>query len=116
MAQEQYLEVFRGENRTLSLAARDSSNNPKDLTGLTVTWAISFPPYMPEWNDALVTKTGTVTDATNGLYTVAITPTDTRNLEEGNYTHQAFTTDNSGSISIVTDGTFRLRSSIKPLT
>jgi hypothetical protein len=114
--QEQLLECFAGENRTLSLAARDNSNNPSNLTSKTVTWGVSFPPYAPDWRDAIITKTGTVTDAANGLYTVALTPSDTQCLMEGNYTHQAYTTDGTGSVSIVTEGTFRLRRTIGPVT
>ncbi len=116
MSQQQYLDLYKGENRTFNLAARDNANNPSDLTGKTVTWAIAFPPYCPEWTDALVTKTGTVTDAAGGLYTVAITPSDTKCLSDGTYTHQAYTTDNSGSVSVVTEGTFRLRATVRPLT
>ena len=112
MASEQPLAVFAGENRTLSLQARDSSNNPSNLTGKTITWNVSFPPYSPDWRDAVITKTGTVTSASGGLYTVAILPTDTQCLMEGNYLHQAFTTDSGGSISVVTEGVFRIQRSI----
>ncbi len=109
MAQEQSIDIWMGENRTLSLAARDNANNPSDLTGKTVTWKVAFPPYEPDWPEPIITKTGTVTDATGGLYTITITPQDTCLLASGNYTHQAYTTDNAGSVSVVTDGTFRLR-------
>jgi hypothetical protein len=109
LAQEQFLDIWLGENRTLSLQARDNANNPSDLTGKTVTWAVGFPPYEPDWPEPIITKTGTVTDAAGGLYTVAITPTDTKYMAAGNYTHQAYTTDNTGSVSVVTEGTFRLR-------
>ncbi len=115
MAQEQFLDVFRSENRTLTLAARDNSNNPSDLTGKTVTWVLAYPPYDPDCPEGIITKTGTVTDATGGLFTIAIAPTDTRYLSAGNYTHQAYTTDTNGSISLVTEGTFRLRSVVSPL-
>ena len=109
MAQNQLLEMFRGENRTFSLAARDYANNPSNLTGKTVTWKIAFPPYEPDWPEAIFTKTGTVTDAANGLFTVAVVPADTFYLSEGNYTHQAYTTDTSGSVSLVTEGLFHIR-------
>ncbi len=115
MAQNQLLDMYRGENRTFALAARDNANNPTDLTGKTVTWGLAFPPYSPDWSDAIITKTGTVTDAANGLYTVAILPSDTCYLCEGNYIHQAYTTDNSGAISVVTQGTFHLRSIVRAL-
>ncbi len=113
MAQDQYLDIYVGENRTLALAARDSSNTPSNLTNKTVTWGIAFPPYSPDDYVPIITKTGTVTDAANGLYTVAILPADTKWMCGGNYTHQAYTTDNTGSISLVTVGTIRLREIIQ---
>lgn len=115
MPQLQFLDVYQGENRTLALAARDNSNNPVDLTGQAVTWGVSFPPYDPSISQALLTKTGTVTNAPQGLYTVALTPDDTASLTDGNYTHQAFTTAAAdGSIAYVTYGTFRVRRHIWP--
>ncbi len=116
MAQEQPLEMFEGENRTFSLAARDYANLPSNLTGKTITWTVGFPPYSPDFTDAIITKTGTVTDAAGGLYTVAVVPGDTNNLMDGNYMHQAFTTDNTGSVSVVTEGVFHLRRVVRPLT
>ncbi len=116
MSQIQDIDLYQGENRTLSLAARDSSNLPSNLTGKTISWGVSFPPYAPDWQDSIITKTGTVTDAANGLYTVAILPSDTKCLMEGNYIHQAYTTDNAGSVSVVTAGTFRLRPIVRPIT
>ncbi len=114
MAQLQWLDIWQGENRTLALAARDNSNNPSDLTGKTITWSVSFPPYDPSLALALITKTGTITNAAGGLYTVAITPQDTQFMTGGNYIYQTFTTDGTGSVSVVTEGTFRLRPVVQP--
>ena len=110
----QLLEVYQGEDRTFNLAARDNSNNPTSLTGKTISWSISFPPYDPSISQALLTKTGNVTSASGGLYTVTITAGDTACLTAGNYGYQAFTTDTTGAISYVTVGPFRVRSHIWP--
>lgn len=115
MAQDQYLETFAGENRTLSLQARDSANNPVNLTGLTVTWGLAYPPYAPEWYTPLVQKTGTVTSASGGLFTVALLPSDTAAFPSGNYIHQAWTTDSSGNIAVVTIGTIKVRPTLLPI-
>ncbi len=112
MAQLQSVDMYAGENRTLNLAARDSSNTPSNLTGKTITWGVSFPPYSPDFRDAVITKTGTITNASGGLYTVALTPSDTQWLMNGNYTHQAYTTDSGGAVAVVTEGTFRLRRTV----
>jgi len=116
MAQKQFVDLYQGENRTLNLIARDNSNNPTDLTGKTITWAVAYPPYDPSLRQAVITKTGTITDAVNGLFTVAIIPNDTACLTGGNYEHQAYTLDNAGSVSVVTEGTFRLRCVVQPIT
>ena len=115
MPQLSFVDLYQGENRTLALAARDTSNNPVDLTTKAITWEVAFPPYDPTLSQALITKTGTVTSASAGLYTVAIVPTDTSCLTPGNYMFQAFSTDNStGSVSYVTYGTFRVRPVVMP--
>ena len=116
MAQQQDLDVYVGENRTFSLAARDSTNTPVNLTNLTVTWGIAFPPYSPDDYCPIFTKTGTVTDAANGLYTVAVTPTDTKGLDDGDYVHQAYTTDTNGSVALVTAGVLHMHAMIRQLT
>ncbi len=114
MAQQMDAEVFAGDNVTLPLAARDRSNNPVNLTGLTVTWGLAYGPFTPDCRVAILTKTGTVTSASGGLYTVAVLPNDTSGLPDGNYTHQAYTTDTSGNVATVTFGTFRVRRYISP--
>ncbi len=116
MAQKQWIDIWQGENRVLPLAARDNSNNASNLTGKTLTWVVSFPPYDPDLNLAILTKVGTITDASGGLYTIAITPEDTQCMTAGNYLYQTATTDNTGSVSIVTEGTFRLREIVRPLS
>ncbi len=116
MAQRQLIDIWQSENRVLPLAARDNSNLPSNLTGKTITWSVSFPPYDPALSLALLTKSGTITDAANGLYTIAITPQDTSCMTGGNYLYQTVTTDNTGSVSVVTEGTFRLREVVRPIT
>ncbi len=116
MANIQLVDIFQGENRTFNLQARDNSNNPANLTGKTLTFSVAFPPYDPGLSQAVITKTGTIVSASAGTYTVAITPTDTQFLDSGNYTHQTFTTDGAGLVSIVNEGIFRLQPIVQPIT
>lgn len=105
----QHAEVFAGEDRTLTLYARDSSNVPADLTGKTVSWMMGRSPYNRDSTWPILTKAGTVTDAANGLFTVPILSADTAWLE-GDYQHQAETTVTaSGLKAVVTIGRFRVR-------
>lgn len=104
----QHRDIFSGENRTLSFAARDGDNAAADLTSKTVTYRVSErgSPH------PLFSKTGSVVSASAGTFTVAITPSDTADLA-GDYDHQAITTDGSSNIAVVVVGRLRIRSDIE---
>lgn len=119
MANIQNLDYYNGTSRTLNLAARDESNNRVNLTGLTISWMLGRPPFAPWLVQSVLTKAGTITNAALGLFTVSLAPGDITLCwsgdEGGNYIHQAFTTDASGHIAVVTAGQFRLRSILQPM-
>jgi hypothetical protein len=104
----QHRDVYAGENRTVSLSARDSANAPASLTSKTVTWYVGRPPWHPDWSNAIITKTGSVVSASAGTFTVAVTPSDTQYMS-GDYEHMALTTDGSGNVAVVVQGRFRIR-------
>lgn len=97
-------EINAGENRTLSFAARDGSNAVASLTSKTVTWRVAERGATVP----IFSKTGSVVSASAGTFTVAITPSDTTDLE-GDYDHQAITTDGSGNIAVVVVGRLRVQ-------
>jgi len=103
----QHLEVYSGENRTFTLYARDSSNVPVSLTGKTITWYVGVRPNDPANVSAVFTKTGTITVAASGIFTVSVSAADTGSLE-GDYQHQATTTDGSGKVAVVCVGRLRI--------
>lgn len=100
----QHREISRGENRTLSFAARDGSNAVASLTSKTVTYRVAE----LGCDTPLITKTGSVVSAAAGTFTVAIAPTDTDAMT-GDYQHQAITTDGSGNVEVVMAGRLRVR-------
>jgi len=104
----QNFDIHSGENRTLSMAARDSANAVASLTSKTVTWRVSE----LDGVHPIFSKTGSVVSASAGTFTVAITPTDTADLA-GDYKHQAITTDGSGNIAVVVTGRLRIRPDIE---
>lgn len=104
----QNFDIHSGENRTLSMAARDGSNAPASLTSKTVTWRVSECDSV----HPLFSKTGSVVSASAGTFTVAVTPTDTADLA-GDYAHQAITTDGSGNVEVVVTGRLRIRPDIE---
>ncbi len=112
MPNSQHLQVYSGEDATLSLYARDSANVPASLTGKTVTWYMGRSPLRPDNSHAILTKTGTTVSASAGAYTVPILAADTVYLS-GDYEHMAITTvDATGLVAVVTQGRFRIRPSL----
>lgn len=95
----QELEVQAGESRTLTLYARDTSNNPQDLTSRTVAWLVGRPPFDPGNRIAVIEKTGTVTNAAGGVYTVTLDPADTLG-RSGKYVHMGLVTE-SGALTFI---------------
>lgn len=104
----QHAEVFAGEDRTLTFEARDASNLPVNLSAKTISWMVGRDPRNLDSTWAAFTKSGTVTDAAAGLFTVPVTPPDTQYLA-GDYRHQAETTDAQDRKAIVVIGRFRVR-------
>ena len=105
----QHIDMFQGENRTVTLTAKDSNNIVFNLTGMTIAFNVGRPPNDPDNTFSNPQYTGTVVSAPAGTYTVAILPADTGNLAPGNYLHQTYTTDSSGNITVVNQGKLRLR-------
>ncbi len=138
---QQPLEIYAGENRTLTLYARDNANNAQDLTDQGIIWRVGKPPRMPDQRAAVIEKDGVVVDAANGIFTVSVEPGDTW-LMAGNYVHVALTVtdgtmqfvsdtdvdiifvgtddiifgnDNDGFVNVVTVGVLRIRPKIQAL-
>lgn len=95
----QNLDIFAGEDRTLTLYARDEYNNPLDLTNWAIDWRVGKPPFRPWQKGATFETVGVVTDALKGQFTVNVGPGDTYRWG-GNYLHMALGT-NSGFIQFV---------------
>jgi hypothetical protein len=97
----QHLQVNQGEDRTLTMEARDSSNVPKDLTDRTVTWRVGRSPFRLDNPRALFSKTATTVDADAGSYSVSLQSTDL-NLMPGDYEHLGILVD-GGELLFVND-------------
>ena len=101
------IDLFAGEDRTITLHARDEGNHPVNLTGKTVEWFVG--PRVINGRTALFTKSGTVTVPGSGIFTVPVAAADTADIE-GDYEHVAkATTTASGAIAVVVAGRFRVR-------
>lgn len=108
MSNLENFEVFSGENRTLTLHARDANNAVQNLTGLTIAWNVGWPPQDVSMTNAVFSKIGTIASASAGTFTVAILPGDTTDIF-GDYEHQAVTTDSSGNLAVVSRGRLAIK-------
>lgn len=108
----EHVDLYAGENRTLTLHARDSSNVPVSLASKTITFRVGRRPSWPWIRDAVFSKTGTATVTASGTYTVPILPADT-DCMSGEYVHQTTTEDGSGNIAVVSTGRFKIRKFIE---
>lgn len=111
MSNRQHLDVFAGEDRTLTLYARDASNIPVDLSGKTISWRVGRSPWNPASDSPLFTKSGTIVTAASGIFSVPVAASDTSDLA-GDYVHEAWL-NNAGTMTLVTSGRFRVRPALE---
>jgi len=73
--------MYRGDDRTVQLTVKKTDGTAFDLTGSTVTMYVKRR-ITDKDSEAVITKTGTLTDATNGVVEFYLTPSDTEDLTE----------------------------------
>jgi hypothetical protein len=107
MAVRQDVALYRGEDVTLTVTMR-----PATAIG---GWTISFTAKAKPDGPALITRPATITDPTNGVFTVPIASSDTNNpmMPAGDYLYDIFRTDAGakaclalGKFSVLADPTF----------
>lgn len=91
-----------GTDRTLSLVARDDTGAILNLTGATLAFRLT----LNEGDTSLVSKSGSITTAASGTYTVALTDSDTTDLY-GDYHYHVLATI-SGTDTMCSEGTIRI--------
>ena len=108
MPNVQDFDVIAGENRTLTLYARNASNAVQNLTGLSISWRVGRGPFDPDNDTPTFAAAGTIVSASAGSFTVPVTPDNTISME-GAYQHQAYTTDAQSNVAVVCTGQFYVR-------
>ena len=88
------IEIYKGEDVTLSF----TMNPVVDITG----WTLEF--NIEQSGTVVLTKSASVTDGPNGLFSVSLTDADTDGLAN-NYTYDVWRTDD-GSESVLAIGNF----------
>jgi uncharacterized membrane protein len=103
--------MYAGDSKTLAVTVRDADNVVVDLSGYTITWALSASVYDAE---PLVSKTIgsgiTVVDAAAGRFNVTIDPDDTADLRGAYYFEAEIVL--SGSVTTVLTGTATIVASL----
>jgi hypothetical protein len=94
--------INAGEDRTLSMVARDANGDILNLTDATIAWRMS----LIAGDTSTVSKTGSVVSASAGTFTVSLTDADT-DIDEGDYAHQALATI-SGTTTLCARGIVRI--------
>lgn len=112
MANIAHIDVYAGEDRTIDLVGRDEFNMPFDLTDRSIAWYVGRSPFRPDDSGALISKSGTVIDASLGAFTVPVASYDTTDLN-GDFEHMAIASD-STTRAVICQGRFRIRPTIGP--
>lgn len=96
---------FAGEAKVLQFTVSSATGGVQNISGWTLQWKLET----AQGASAVVTKSGTVTDAPNGVCQVSLAAADTAGLTGGNYFHHLDRVD-SGFEAVLSAGPFALQS------
>jgi hypothetical protein len=107
--------ITKGDDELIDLAFKQTDGvSPLNITGNLGIWFTAKHSSLDEAEDAVIAKTSnpaagvTVTDAVNGLATVAITPVDTEDLEPCVLVWDCQIKDAGGKIRTAAKGLLRI--------
>lgn len=73
--------LYRGNNRTVQITVKQSDETAYNLTGCTITMYVKKKVTDLD-SEAIITKSGTLTDASNGIAEFYLVPADTNDATE----------------------------------
>ena len=97
--------VYAGDDFDVVVTVKDANDALLDITGFTIDWSVNG------IVDKSVGSGITMTDPVNGVFTIAIVPTDTAG-KHGTYPHAARCTDLVGKKSVVMEGNISIRQTV----
>lgn len=103
MPANKHFEIYAGEDRTLSLVARDANGDVLSLSGATLAFRMATSPGQ----GATVSASGSIVSASAGTFTVALTDSNT-DIAAGDYTYHVLATI-SGTDTLCSRGTVRVK-------
>lgn len=102
----QDFELVSGNDKTINFTHRDRNGVAVDITGATITWALSNTAKSKTPIISYTSPTNiAITEPLNGKYTVSIQDTDTEPLPGGEYYHEVRISDSGGRKSTGAIGT-----------
>ena len=101
-------DFYRGDSKTINMSFKDNTGNPIDLTGATIWFTVKRNPMDLDSNAVIQKEITSHTDATNGLSTISLAPTDTNDLEIRSYNYDIQLVDSIGKVTTIIVGTFKL--------
>lgn len=105
--------LWLGETRKLIVTVTDCDENPINLAGANIIWAMQMQHKDGPIEVRKQTGDGiTITDPTNGIFEVLLEPADTQDLPTGRYYHEAEVMDASGNVAVIFTGSAVLLPSI----
>ncbi len=109
--ENQDIELWAGDTRTETVTVTNSAGSAQNLTGLTLRWVVRR--HSRAGTIVISKSTGsgiTITNAAGGIFQIALSPADTKNLE-GEYYHEASGVDSGGNVSTLLIGTLTVNKS-----
>jgi len=102
------IEIFKRDDKTWTLEVQDSDGNVVDITGATLFFTVKEHKTDDD-SEALIKKEITShTNPTQGLSSLSLTPSDTENIDAGDYYFDFQMKSSSGLITTFGVGTFRI--------
>lgn len=113
------VDIISGDTKVITFTIKDKDGAVVDITGATpIDFKVGKRPpgrekiygretVTAEFSKSL-TNGITITDATNGVLTVTIAPTDTKDMA-GDFIYEAQLTDASGNVGTFAQGQFRVQ-------
>ncbi len=109
----QDFELVSGNDKNLNFTVLNQDDNVVDLTGATIAWSMSRSATNKTPLINYVSPTNiTITDATNGLFSVDIQRADTEALKGGEYYHECRVQSAAGNKITVAYGVVTLRDNV----
>lgn len=109
--ENQYFLIYAGDSNTINVPVMNNGV-PFDLTGCTIEWALKQFGTSPTNLIYKTTLTGiTMANPTSGIFTVNLTPSDTKYLC-GVYSQGARVTDATGKVTTLEHGPITIEQSV----